>query len=130
MLRAEYEEVERGWRPYAPDWHSLCVNEAAGTLKCLAARQDGRLIGYLGYSLDFDMEAYGTLICHQLTWYVEPGHFSVAARMFDWLLWECRRLGVKFLYLSHTERGRGKDMGKFFRRRGAVHTSNIYTLRP
>jgi len=121
--------MEKGFRPYCPDWQSMSANEMMGNFKCLAARKGSELVGYLCFSIDFDMEAKGVLIVHQLAWYVVPGHHSVAARMFDWLVAECRRLGVKFLYLSHPERGRGKTLGRFFARKGAHHTGNTYTLK-
>lgn len=120
--------MERGLRPFGPDWESIIANESQGTIKCLVARRRGELIGYLGFSIGFDMESRGALIANQLTWYVRPGHYAVAARMLDWLIAECIRLGVKFLYLSHPERGRGKTLGRFFERRGAMHTGNTYTL--
>ena len=115
-------------RPYGPDWESIIASEAQGTIKCLAARRDGVLIGYLCFSIGFDMETRGALIVHQLTWFVRPGHHRVAVRMLDWLIAECKRLGVRFLYLSHPERGRGASLGRFFERRGAMHTANTYTL--
>jgi hypothetical protein len=129
LTQAEHEEMEKGFRPYGPDWRSMITLENAGHFKVLHARKEGKLIGHLAYSMDFDMEAKGVLIVHQLSWYVSPGHFSVAARMFDWLVRECRRLGVQFLYLSHTEFGRGKTLGKFFARQGAIHTGNTYTMK-
>lgn len=104
------------------------ASESQGSIKCLAARRDGVLIGYLSWSIGFDLEAKGVLIVHQLSWYVLPGHFSVGARMLDWLVAECRRLGVGFLYLHHPERGRGQTLGKFYERLGAVSSSHLYTL--
>lgn len=119
--------MEEGFRPYGPDWESLISSEAQGTIKCLAARRGAELVGYLSYSMGFDLESRGTLIVHQLAWYVRPGE-SVATRMLDWLIAECKRLGVKFLYLHHPHRGRGAALGKVYERRGAVLSSNHYTL--
>lgn len=120
--------MERGLRPFGPDWESIISGEQTGRIKCLVARKDGEMIGYLGFSMGFDMESYGTLIANQLTWYVRPGHHGVAVRMLDWLIEYSRHCGVKFLYLSHPERGRGRSLGRFFERRGAMHTANTYTL--
>jgi hypothetical protein len=107
----------------------MMVLEAFGTFKILIARKDGEIVGYMVWLVDFDIEAYGTLIAQQGAWYVKPGSFRVAARMFDWAANELRRLGVKFFYLHNSERGRGKTLGKFYERRGAKHTNNTYTLR-
>ena len=127
LSRLDHAEVE-SFRPYEPDWESWIASEAQGTIKLLAARRDERLVGYLSFSLGFDLESRGLLIANQLAWYVLPGQFGVGARMLDWLIVECKRLGVKFLYLSHPRRGRGESLGRFFERRGAMHTANLYTL--
>jgi len=131
LVRAEYEEMEAGWRPWGPDWESIFASQRMGTFHILTARkgQDRELVGYLSWMLDFDMESYGTLIAHQCAWYVKPSQFKVAVRMFDWFASELRRIGVKFVYLHNSERGRGKTLGKFFQKRGATHSSNTYTLR-
>ena len=128
LTKEEHEEMEVGWRPYCPDWEGLILVEQGGTYKTLVARRDGEMIGYLCWMIDFDLEAKGTLIVHQCAWYVRPGNFSVAARMFAWAKAEWRRLGVKFVYLHNAERGRGKSLGKFFEKKGAIHCSNTYVL--
>lgn len=121
--------MEVGLRPYGPDWHSLAANEKVGSLKMIIARKDGEMIGYMCWMLDFDIEAFGVLIAQQGAWYVRPGNYGVALRMFDWAMQKFRELGVQFVYLHNAERGRGQTLGKFFLRRGAVHTSNVYTLK-
>ena len=128
LARMEHAEMEVGWRPYQPDWMSMVTLENGGTYKTLIARKDGEMIGYLMWMIDFDIEARGILIVHQCAWFVKPGHFSVAARMFEWARAEWKRLGVKFVYLHNSERGRGQTIGKFFERQGAFHCSNTYVL--
>src|SRR5215475_7881424 len=59
LARAEHEEMEKGFRPYCPDWQSMSANEMMGNFKCLAARKGSELVGYLCFSIDFDMEAKG-----------------------------------------------------------------------
>jgi hypothetical protein len=49
--------------------------------------------------------------------------------LFDWFVAECKRLHVKFIYLHNAMRGRGRTLGRFFEKRGAVHMSNTYALR-
>jgi len=129
LAREEHAEMEVGMRPYGPDWHGLVQNEIAGTFKVLTARKAGELVGYFSWMIDFDLESYGTLIVHQCAWYVRPGHFAVAQRMFNWAMIEFQRLNVKMVYLHNAERGRGKTLGKFFERIGAIHMSNTYALK-
>lgn len=129
LARAEYDEVETGIRPFGPDYEAVKWLERAGTFKCLTARRGDELVGYLIWFIDFDMESYGTLTANQGPWYVKPDQFGVAAKMFFWALREFRRLSVKVVYLHNTELGRGKNLGKFFERNGAVHISNTYALK-
>jgi hypothetical protein len=128
LVRDECEEIEEQ-RPVGPDWESIITCQRVGTFHILTARRGDELVGYLSWMLDFDMESYGTLIAHQCAWYVKPGQFKVAVKMFDWLIDELRRIGVKFAYLSHSATGRGQTLGKFFERRGATHKSTIYALK-
>lgn len=131
LAREEHKEMEVGWRPFGPDWESIFAMQRMGTFHILTARKgyQGELVGYLTWMLDFDTESYGTLIVHQCAWFVKKGNFRVAVRMFDWARDEWERLGVRFAYLHNTEFGRGKTLGKFFEKRGAVHVSNTYALR-
>lgn len=129
LARMEHDEVERGLRSYGPDWESMKLLEKAGTFKAIIAREDGRMIGYFTFMIDFDMESYGTLIANQCAWFVEEGHFRVAARMFYWAIKEWRRVGVRFAYFHNAQRGRGKTLGRFFTRIGAIHVSNTYALK-
>lgn len=135
LAREEHAEMEVGFRPYGPDYTGLIYHEQTGTFKCLTARRHsggpsgGELVGYFTWMIDFDLESYGTLIVHQCAWYVRPGNFGVAARMFYWATEEFKRLGVKILYLHNAQFGRGQTLGKFFEKNGAVHVSNTYALR-
>lgn len=127
LMLAEHEELEVK-RPFAPDIESLKKSETAGIFKVLVAREDGGMVGYLSWMVDFDVESYGTLIAHQAAWYVLPDRAGVAARMFDWALDYWKSIGVKFVYLHHTNKGRGARLGAFFERRGAHLHSFTYEL--
>lgn len=126
---AEVREVEPNGRKFEPDVQSILTNEALGVFKILVARKAGRMIGYLSWMIDFDMESYGTLIVNQTAWYVAPGHHGVADKMFNWATEEFRRLGVKFVYWHHTENGRGKTLGRYFKRKGAELISHNYVMK-
>jgi hypothetical protein len=129
LARKEYDEVEVGWREFKPDWESMKILNDTGRFQVLTARVDGRMVGYLSWLIDFDMEAKGTLIINQAAWYVEPGHPIVGAKMFDVAVKEFKKLGVKFAYLHHTTRGRGAGLGRFFIKKGAELLGYNYILK-
>jgi hypothetical protein len=126
LVRAEAKEVEPYGRDFNPDINSIITNEMLGVFRIIVARIDGRLVGYLTFMIDFDLESYGTLIANQTAWYLEPGHFGVAHKMYFFAVEEFKRLGVKFVYWHHTINGRGKSLGKFFERNGAHLMSMTY----
>lgn len=128
LVKAEAAEVEPNGRNLVPDIQALMSSEGMGTFKILVARKGGRIVGYLSWQVDFDVESYGTLIANQTAWYVMPGHYGVADKMFDWAVNECRRVGVKFMYFHHTANGRGKSLGRYFRRKGARLISHNYGM--
>jgi len=126
----EHSEVEKeGWRDYKPDWESMLTLNNSGIFQFLIARVDGRMVGYLTWLVDFDLECKGTLIVNQSAWYVEPGHPIVAVKMFDKAVEEFKKIGVEFAYLTHTARGRGANLGRFFEKRGAEFLGYNYILR-
>jgi hypothetical protein len=129
LMQAEHREVEWGQRPYGPDYNSAVALEKLGVLKVLTARRDGELVGFLVWTVDFDLESYGTLIANQGAWYVKPGNPLVAHKMFDRFIQELRQIGVKFVYLTHSVRGRGSELGRFFLRKGAVPKSHTYVMK-
>lgn len=129
LMVSEFAEMEPDGREPNPDFDSIQANERAGLLKVLTARKDGRLIGYLSWMINFDMESYGTLIVNVGSWYVEPGHFGVAHKMFDWAMDEFKRKKVKFVYWHHPVLGRGSNLGSFFYRKGAELVSYNYVMK-
>ncbi len=106
----------------------LAKLQASNSLLCVTARQDGRLIGYLTWTLSPDPESAGLTIGDQGAWYVEEGHARVARRMYDRSIAEMKRVGVKCIYPHHRLNGRGHSLGKFFTRLGAVPEKQVYSL--
>lgn len=127
LMREEHKELQIA-RPFAPDLKAMKASEEAGIFKVLVARVDGRLVGYLSWMIDFDMESYGTLIAHQCAWYVRPGVVGVGHAMFVRARLYLRGLGVKFVYWHHPDIGRGKDLGVFFERAGCQKVSTTYEM--
>jgi hypothetical protein len=124
MERNEVKEV----RANMPDWDSMTALNNVGIFQVLTARVDGRMIGYLSWLIDFDLESKGTLVVNQAAWYVEPGHPIVGVRMLDRALSEFNKAGVEFVYLHHTNNGRGSNLKRLFERKGAELSGFTYRL--
>lgn len=124
-------EVEVG----VPEQRRLAVDNVALSLLSrqnafivITARIAGRLVGYFTWTVTRDLESKGLLIANQGAWYLRPGFPRVAARMFDRSIAELKLLGVKCIFPHHRLHGRGKSLGRFFKRRGAVPTKEEYMM--
>lgn len=127
LAQEEHEEINEE-RPFIPDWESMASLQRSGLFQVLAARVDGRMVGYFSWMIDFDIESKGTLIINQGAWFVREGYPTVGVKLFDRALEEFKRLGVKFAYLHHTCNGRGARLGKLYERRGAKVLGFKYVL--
>lgn len=131
LAKAHFEEVDGGVEPRRKLNLNLNTMQWAsdnGTLKLFTARLDGRLVGYYTWNVMDDVESQGLLIAQQGAWYVSPGHPRAACLMFDFAIAELKALGVRCIYPHHRAQGRGADIGKFFRRRGAKKIQESYSL--
>jgi hypothetical protein len=131
LAEAHFEEVDGGVeprRPFALDETIMARLQAAGALRIVTARMDGRLVGYFTWNITLDPESRGLLIGQQGAWYVAPGHPRAAVMMFDASVELLKRCGVKCVFPHHRAQGRGAGLGKFFRRRGATKIQDTYSL--
>lgn len=127
---AHFNEVDGGVEPNRPFKLDLGLMKAiaeAGSLKVVIGRQAGMLVGYFTWNITLDVESAGLLIAQQGAWYVSPGHPRVAVLMFDAAVGELKALGVKCIYPHHRTQGRGANIGRFFKRRGAKHIQQTYS---
>lgn len=132
LAKAHFEEVDGGVESGRSLNLNLNVMQWAsdnGTLKLFTARMSGRLVGYYTWNISDDVESRGLLIAQQGAWYVAHGYPRAAYRMFDFAISELARMGVQYAYPHHRAQGRGADLGKFFRRRGAKKIQDTYSLR-
>jgi hypothetical protein len=103
--------------------------EDLGVFKIVSARAPGgALVGYLTFSLGHDVESKDLLVANQGAWFVLPGFPRVAAQMFDFATCQLRDLGADVALLHHRLLGRGKGLGRFLTRRGAVEIKHEYYL--
>lgn len=125
----EVDEGVEPRRPFKLDLNLMRLLAQSGSLKVVVARKaHGRPVGYYTWNVTPDVESEGLLIAQQGAWFVEPGRAGVAVLMFDCAVRELKALGVKCIYPHHRTQGRGRDIGKFFRRRGAKLIQHTYSL--
>lgn len=128
---AHFEEVNRGLdprRPYKLDRRLLDMAADCGALQIITARRNGELLGYLMWTVQPDPESEGLFYAAQGPWFLKPGYPRVAQAMWDRSIDELRRLGAAFIIPYHRVQGRSANLGRFFRRRGAVHIKEVYQL--
>jgi hypothetical protein len=131
LARAHFSEVEGELarvRPYHPAVELLKQMNTRNIFRIITARRDGELIGYYTWTVMPDVESAGLLVAYQGAWYVKPGYPRVAYQMFNRSMELLKASGVKGLYPHHRVLGRGRGLGKFFKRRGAVPTKCEYYL--
>lgn len=126
-------EVNDGEQPAAPyrlDPALMRAACASGAVRIVSARVNGKLVGYLFWTIGPDPEAGGILQAIQGPLYVERGYagFLFARRMWrlskPWL----QALGVKKVDFHHQLHGRGADMGAWFQHLGAAAYQKRYTM--
>jgi hypothetical protein len=133
-LAAEhYVEANAGWREH----HPLRVNvalavqlERAAGFRTYGARINGRLVGYLTWSISPDIESDGVLMADQGAFYVSQDQ-SLRKFQIGWKLLrhsedDLKAIGVHSLQFHHPVHGRGARAGVMLRRLGATPNQNRY----
>jgi hypothetical protein len=115
-------------RPFELDLELMRQAAVSSHLHVIIARKGGDVIGYLSWQTGPDVESKGLKIAEQGAWYVLPKHPLVAAKMFDASVEMLRNYGVSWIFPHHRLRGRGWNIGRFFKRRGAEATQVTYSL--
>ena len=133
LFAEHFNEVEGDLatnRPYKLDEPIMRQMNAAGMLRIVTARVDGILAGYCMWQVSKDVESTGMLIAQHGPWFVrkEYAHLMLGQKLFDASLDDLRAIGVKNAFPHHRLNGRGKKLGAFFKRRGAVETQHTYSL--
>ena len=131
LAREHWREVDEGVEPrrrYAPDAARMRAMNALGIMHIITARKAGRLVAYATWNVSPDVESMGLIIATQGAWYASPGVPTAGYRVFEFSIAWLRSLGVQMIYPHHRTQGRGSNLGPFFRRWGAKHTQNTYSL--
>lgn len=117
------------WRPFDLDLELMQKLEDVGSLKIAVARVEDKLVGYFSWQISLDVESCGNLMAQQGAFYVTPGHPHVAYCLAIWSLSFLRVLGVKYVFPHYRTQGRGKTLGRFWKRLGAKEIQTTCVLR-
>jgi hypothetical protein len=129
LANAHNREVYEGTMPkLLLDRQQLAALSAANAVLTLSARANGRLIGYLLWTIGRDPEASGQLVAYQGPWYVLPDWGRVGLRLFKASLPLLRRWHPDRLEIHHPVRGRGATLSAWFTRLGATPIHIRYSL--
>lgn len=130
--KSHFSEVDGGVessRPYQLDSGLMLAVDQAGMLKIISARSEGKLVGYIIWTVQPDIESAGLIIAMMGPWFALPGYFGVANTLFDMSLKLLESCGVKYAYPHHRLNGRGNKLGKYFQRKGAVEIQRTFSLK-
>lgn len=139
LAKAHRVEVNDGDRPHHPfkmNIRLIDMIERAGAFRVFAARIDGRLAGYITWSITPDVESDGVMLADQGGWYVAPWvqetsegrRLQVGKQLIKYSIDKMKLYGIDILHFHHQLNGRGKNAGAMFRRMGAVIHQHRYTL--
>lgn len=131
--REHFEEVDGGVEPrraYNLDIDLMRMAYKTGSMRIMTARLKGELVGYFTWNVTKDIESKGLLIAQQGAWFVkkDTGKSNIGFKLFEFSVGELKKLGVKLIFPHHRMQGRGKNLGKFFIRLGAIETQRTYSL--
>lgn len=131
--RQHFAECNAGLspRPYAPNAQLMQLMSLAGLLHWWTARDaDGRLVGYMSWSVLNDPESTGLVYADQGAWYIEDSgnSWGMAYELWHRALADLKLMSVRQLYLHHHLQGRGAHLGQFFERQGAAPMKTVYSL--
>lgn len=117
-------------RPYRLNEAQMRALDDSGHLHITTARVGGDLAGYCMWMVSEDVESAGMLIAQHGPWFVRRQFASLllGPKLFDASIESLRKRGVKCAFPHHRLMGRGRKLGAFFKRRGAVEIQHTYSL--
>lgn len=125
---AEVAGDELAWRPYEPNIGAMEHMNTTGRMPVVTARRGGRLVGYMSWVLQPDIESSSLCYAKQGAWYAEE-RSGVGLTLLRRSIALLKRAGVDYLEVHHRENGRGRDLSSLFKRFGAIPTQRNYYLR-
>lgn len=129
LAEAHSSEVDSGVEPrrkWKPDTELMALMNRQGSFRVFGARdQDGKLVGYISWTVTLDPESLGLLIALMGPWYAEPSSHC-GGKLYDTSAEVLRRAGVQCLFPHHRTQGRGAKLGPFFLHRGAKLIQHNY----
>jgi len=101
--------------------------ERQGMFRVMTARVNGKLVGYITWTITPDAESEGILIADQGAWYCDPEQ-ALGRKLLDRSLKELKAAGIHSVHLHHPPSGRGQKLGSLFKRIGAKPNQTRYSL--
>ena len=130
LTAVHFEEVDGGVeprRPYKPDGELIERINESGFFRIYVARQNGKMLGYICWTMHNDAESQGLLIAEMGPWFALPDS-KAGTLLFDQSIADLKTLGVQCAYPHHRLQGRGAKLGQFFARRGAKEIEHKYSM--
>lgn len=111
--------VEDSAHPYRINAAEIERFNTIGAIQICSARINGKLVGYMSWTIGKDLESEGVIQATQGATYVVPKTPGIWQKMRDWSLSRLRSLGVQTVYWHAPMHGRGKKLGLALERLGA-----------
>jgi len=128
LMQAHLQESDSSeHHPLKPNVTLLSELEKQGMFRVMTARVNGKLVGYLTWTISPDAESEGVILADQGAWYCDPEH-PIGRKLLDHSLKELKAAGIHSVHLHHPPSGRGQKLGSLFKRMGAVPNQTRYSL--
>jgi L-amino acid N-acyltransferase YncA len=134
LLQRDYDEIEvdKHALPHDPDWDFYREQNRAGTYRIVAARRNGRLIGYNSFFLGHHSRHRGVIFAQNDVLYLEPEQRRgiIGARFLNEsarLLKEAGAVRIRYDSMSNVKLGaNGGTLGDLFSKLGYTREAEVF----
>lgn len=116
--------------PFDLDVQSCAVMDKTGTMLILAARKEGKLVGYGIFLINHSLMSKDVLCATQAPYFVtvDERKTGIGLKIYRYAIQVLRSRGVHQLFPHHWLKGGGEKLGEFFVHLGAVPIQHEYSL--
>ncbi len=135
LAQRDYDEIEvdKNCQPHDPDWDHYRAQNQAGTYRVIAARRNGRLIGYNAFFIGHHSRHRGIIFAQNDVIYLEPEQRRgiIGARFINEsarLLKEAGAVRVRYDCMLNISLGaKGGTLGDLFLKLGYTREAEVFT---